>query len=63
MASRELPGGQIVLVDFRRTPGVTDEWVINHVRAGERTFVGEITAAGFQLVNDHVRASRLLSTA
>lgn len=47
------PGGQIVLVDFRRIPGVSDEWMINHVRAGEKTFVGEITAAGFQLVNDH----------
>ena len=47
------PGGQIVLVDFRRIPGVSEEWMLNHVRAGEETFADEITAAGFQLVNDH----------
>ncbi|MHA1944165.1 MAG: class I SAM-dependent methyltransferase, partial [Candidatus Thorarchaeota archaeon] len=46
------PGGEIVLVDFRRAPG-SPEWLLNHVRAGEETFVSEITAAGFQLVNDH----------
>jgi SAM-dependent methyltransferase len=47
------PGGQIVLVDFRRIPGVSREFIIDHVRAGEEAFTREIVAAGFELINDH----------
>lgn len=42
------PGGEVFIVDFVRIDGVTkDEWVLNHVRAGEKTFTQEIEAAGF----------------
>ncbi len=47
------PGGQIVLVDFRREPGVSRAWIIDHVRAGQEVFIGEITAAGFELIREH----------
>src|SRR5947209_3814252 len=29
------PAGQLVLVDFKRIPGVSREWVLGHVRAGQ----------------------------
>ena len=41
------PGGELVLVDFKRVPGVSSEWTLNHVRAGEEVFTAEIEAAGF----------------
>jgi ubiquinone/menaquinone biosynthesis C-methylase UbiE len=43
------PGGQVVLVEFARVEGVSSEWVMNHVRAGQETFTREIVAAGFKL--------------
>lgn len=45
------PNGEVFIVDFVREPGVTtDEWVLNHVRAGEKTFTKEIVAAGFETI-------------
>lgn len=44
------PGGELVVVDFKRIPGVSNPWVLSHVRAGEDTVVGEIEQAGFELV-------------
>ncbi len=42
------PGGELVLVDFKRIPGKTSEWTLNHVRAGQEVFTAEIEAAGFK---------------
>jgi len=47
------PGGQIVLVDFYRIEGVTPQWLMDHVRAGEEVFTQEIIDAGFELINQH----------
>ncbi len=47
------PGGQMVIVDFKREPGVTSERMMEHVRAGEEVFTREITSAGFELTNIH----------
>ncbi|MFT7677430.1 MAG: putative methyltransferase [Planctomycetota bacterium] len=47
------PGGQLVLVDFKRVEGETPEWIMNHVRAGRGVFTSEIEAAGFELTNQH----------
>ncbi|MEQ8767699.1 MAG: class I SAM-dependent methyltransferase [Planctomycetota bacterium] len=47
------PGGQLVVIDFHRIPGVSPEWILGHVRAGQEVFSSEITAAGFDLVNVH----------
>jgi len=47
------PGGGLVVVDFRREPGRSRAWIVDHVRAGKEVFVEEITAAGFELVREH----------
>lgn len=46
------PGGSLVVIDFERIPGVTDEWILNHVRAGKEVFQQEILDAGFALVEE-----------
>ncbi|MEM6672252.1 MAG: methyltransferase domain-containing protein [Planctomycetota bacterium] len=46
------PGGRFVVVDFHRIPGVTREWLLGHVRAGQEVFVGEIVEAGFRKVDE-----------
>ena len=46
------PGGQVVLIDFHRIEGVSREWVMGHVRAGQEVFVEEITKAGFRVVEE-----------
>lgn len=50
------PGGQIVLVDFYRIEGITPQWLMEHVRAGEEVFTQEIVDAGFELTNQHYPA-------
>ena len=47
------PGGQVVLVDFRRVPGVSRQWVLDHVRGGEEVFTREVIDSGFALINRH----------
>ena len=44
--------GEIVLIDFKRIPGVSSEWVMGHVRAGQEVFESEITAAGFEKIDE-----------
>lgn len=43
------PGGQLVIIDFRRREGQSTPWVMSHVRAGREEVVAEIEARGFQL--------------
>jgi predicted methyltransferase len=48
------PSGEIFLVDFRREPGRSAAWVLDHVRADEAEVIREIEGAGFLLVSaDH----------
>jgi predicted methyltransferase len=44
------PGGELVLVEFKRVPGESSDWVMNHVRAGQEVFTAEVLAAGFKQV-------------
>jgi predicted methyltransferase len=46
------PGGRVVLVDFRRIPGTSTDWVLNHVRAGQEVFEAEISESGFAKVSE-----------
>lgn len=43
------PGGKLVIVDFERIPGVSREWILEHVRCGRDQVIKEVTAAGFEL--------------
>ncbi len=56
------PDGELVVVDFKRIPGLSHPWVLGHVRAGEETVVQEIEAAGFELVerNDFMQSQYFL---
>jgi ubiquinone/menaquinone biosynthesis C-methylase UbiE len=46
------PGGEILLIDFKRVPGQSSEWVLNHVRAGQEVVTAELEAAGFRKVEE-----------
>ncbi len=46
------PGGELVIIDFIRTPGVSREWVLNHVRAGQGVVTDEVERAGFVFVKE-----------
>lgn len=43
------PGGELVVIDFKRIPGTSNRWVLDHVRAGEPEVSAEIEATGFEL--------------
>ena len=47
------PGGQLVLVDFKRIPGESEDWILKHVRAGQEIFTREIVDSGFKVVEEH----------
>jgi SAM-dependent methyltransferase len=44
------PGGELVILDFIREPGISREWILDHVRAGEAVVRQEVEAAGFRFV-------------
>lgn len=43
------PGGRYVVLDFERIPGTSRDWILEHVRAGKKTVIEEVEAAGFRL--------------
>jgi ubiquinone/menaquinone biosynthesis C-methylase UbiE len=44
------PEGQVILIDFHRIEGVSREWTLGHVRAGQEVFTKEIISTGFRQV-------------
>ena len=46
------PGGVVILIDFQRIEGVSSEWVLSHVRAGQEVFTKEILDAGFKQIEE-----------
>lgn len=44
--------GRVILIDFHRIEGVSREWIMGHVRAGQEVFVSEIKQAGFRQVDE-----------
>ena len=57
------PGGKLVIIDFRKQPGVSSRWVMSHVRANETTVIKEVETAGFRLVaqQDILRSNYFLT--
>jgi ubiquinone/menaquinone biosynthesis C-methylase UbiE len=45
-------GGRLVIVDFRRHPGVSSRWVMGHVRADMNEVIEEVKAAGFKFLEE-----------
>ena len=41
--------GRLVIIDFERVKGATDDFFMEHVRAGKGTFTDELRDAGFDL--------------
>jgi len=46
------PNGEVFLIDFKRVPGTSTEWILNHVRAGQEVVTREFEAAGFTKVEE-----------
>jgi ubiquinone/menaquinone biosynthesis C-methylase UbiE len=44
------PDGTLVLIDFKRVEGVSRDYILKMVRAGQGTFTDEFQNAGFELV-------------
>jgi ubiquinone/menaquinone biosynthesis C-methylase UbiE len=45
-------GGELIIVDFERIPGVTREWLLEHVRAGKAEVIAELQGFGFELIEE-----------
>lgn len=46
------PGGRVIVIDFKRVEGESSDWVMKHVRAGQKVFESEILECGFIKVRD-----------
>lgn len=46
------PSGELMILDFERLPGVSEAWLLDHVRAGKEQVIEEVEAAGFSLVEE-----------
>jgi len=47
-----VPGGVLIIIDYRRRPGLSSPWVMQHVRADRDRVVEEVRQAGFRLVEE-----------
>lgn len=47
-----IPGGELIIIDFRTDPAIASAWVQGHVRAGRERVIAEVEAAGFVLEDD-----------
>jgi predicted methyltransferase len=50
-----VPGGILVIIDFRRVPGVSHRWILGHVRAGREEVIAEVEHAGFKLIDEPIK--------
>lgn len=46
-------GGNLVIIDFKRVPGQSSDWVLSHVRAGQDEVRKEVESFGFAYVEEH----------
>jgi predicted methyltransferase len=47
-----VPGGILAIIDFRREPGVSNRWILGHVRAGREEVIREVEQAGLKLMDE-----------
>ena len=52
-------GGEVIVIDFIREEGVSRDWVLEHVRAGQAAVVAEFSEAGFDLVSEGANTAEL----
>ena len=45
-------GGEIIIIDYRKIPGLSTNWVMHHVRANQQQVIEEIQSDGFKLLAD-----------
>jgi len=50
-----VPGGALAIIDFRRLPGVSNPWIMGHVRAGREQVIEEVEAAGFRFEDEALK--------
>lgn len=43
------PGGRLVVIDFEKIEGTSQQWILGHVRAGKEAVSAEIVSAGFTM--------------
>lgn len=46
------PGGQLFLVEYDKRPGISRDWLIQHIRGTREEFTKEIEAGGFNMAGD-----------
>lgn len=46
------PRGLLVIIDFKRVPGKSSQWVMEHVRGSKEQTIAEIEQIGFKLIED-----------
>ena len=46
------PGGELIIIDFRKQPEISSSWVMSHVRTDQETVIKEIEQAGFKLLSE-----------
>ncbi|MGB5442023.1 MAG: class I SAM-dependent methyltransferase [Gammaproteobacteria bacterium] len=44
--------GRVIIIDFRRDPRISSNWVMGHVRGNRAQVIEELHEAGFRLVDD-----------
>ncbi len=49
------PGGEMVIVDFRKHPTVASGWVKSHVRLDRAEVIAEVEEAGFRFVDEPLK--------
>jgi predicted methyltransferase len=56
-------GGELVVTDFKREPGRSSDWILEHLHAGQATVTAKSEAAGFKQVEecDFLRDNSMLA--
>jgi predicted methyltransferase len=45
-------GARLVIIDFRKQPGISSTWVMEHVRLDKKGVIEEVRQAGFRLLGE-----------